>query len=100
MFPGSSNVKQNFAITYLEIPASTPTTIGALLVTAELVIQGSGAPSFALRVECNGKTIVYTGDTEWTDSLIKIASGADLFGEAKYRGFDSLRLTLPQGGSF
>jgi ribonuclease BN (tRNA processing enzyme) len=22
---------------------------------------------------------VYTGDTEWTDSLIKIASGADLF---------------------
>ena len=85
MFPGSSNVKQKFAITYLEIPESTPTTIGALLVTAEQVLHGSGAPSYALRVECTGKTIVYTGDTEWTDSLIKIAAGADLFiAEAYY----------------
>jgi len=85
MFPGLSEVKQNFEITYLEIPESTPTNIGALLVTAERVSHGSGAPSYALRVECAGKTIVYTGDTGWTDSLIKIASGADLFiTEASY----------------
>ncbi len=85
MFPGSSSVKQKFEITYLEIPESTPATIGALLVTAEQVIHGSGAPSYALRMECDGKTIAYTGDTEWTDSLIKIASGADLFiAEAYY----------------
>ncbi len=85
MFPGSSSVKQKFEITYFEIPESTPATIGDLLVTAEKVIHGSGAPSYALRVECDGKTIAYTGDTEWTDSLIKIASGADLFiAEAYY----------------
>jgi len=72
MFPGLSNVKQKFEITYLEIPESKPTIIGALLVTAEQVIHGSGAPSYALRVE-------------WTDSLIKIAFGADLFiAEAYY----------------
>jgi ribonuclease BN (tRNA processing enzyme) len=85
MFPGLSNVKQKFEITYLEISESTPTIIGALLVTAEQVIHDSGAPSYALRVECAGKTIVYTGDTEWTDSLINIAFGADLFiAEAYY----------------
>ena len=26
-----------------------------------------------------GKTIVYSGDTEWTDRLVKVAEGADLF---------------------
>lgn len=85
MFPGSSSVKQKFKITYFEIPESTPVTIGALLVSAEQVIHGSGAPSYAIRVEFDGKIIAYTGDTEWTDSLIKIASGADLFiAEAYY----------------
>ena len=79
MFPGSASVKQKFEINYLEIPETIPTTIGVLLVTAEQVIHGSGAPSYALRVECAEKTIGYTGDTEWTDSLIKIASGADFF---------------------
>jgi ribonuclease BN (tRNA processing enzyme) len=79
MYPGSSKVKQKFEISYLEIPECIPTTIGALSVTAQQVIHGSGAPSYALRVKCAGKTIAYTGDTEWTDKLIKIASGADLF---------------------
>ncbi|CAB1078587.1 beta-lactamase [Alkalispirochaeta odontotermitis] len=79
MYPGSSKVKQKFEISYLELPESLPTTIGALSVTAEQVIHGSGAPSYALRVACAGKTIAYTGDTEWTDNLIKIASGVDLF---------------------
>jgi len=79
MFPGSSGIKQKFEISYLEIPASTPTTIGRLSVTAAPVIHGSGVPSYALRVACSGKTIAYSGDTEWSDSLVDIASGADLF---------------------
>jgi ribonuclease BN (tRNA processing enzyme) len=78
MFPGSSAIKQKFEIEYLEIKPNTPTSIGALQVEAAQVIHGSGAPSYALRVRCAGKTIVYTGDTEWTDRLINIASGADL----------------------
>ena len=36
----------------------------------------AGAPPFALRVECAGKIIAYTGDTEWTDSLIAAADRA------------------------
>ena len=32
-----------------------------------------------LRIEYAGKVIAYSGDTEWTDTLPEIASGADLF---------------------
>ena len=79
MFPGSSKVKQKFEIVYYEVPEETPVTIGELGVTGTQVVHGSGAPSYALRVACAGKMIVYTGDTEWTDRLIEVARGADLF---------------------
>jgi hypothetical protein len=36
-------------------------------VTAFTVIHGSGAPAFALRVECDGVTVGYSGDTAWTE---------------------------------
>lgn len=78
MFPGSSRTKQKFEINYLELQPKVPERIGALRVVAAKVIHGSGAPSYALRVECSGKSIVYTGDTEWTDRLIDLTTGADL----------------------
>ena len=78
-FPGSSKVAQKFEITFVELPAGIATGLGALKVTPVEVVHGSGAPSYALRVEVAGKTIVYSGDTEWTDSLKKIVNGSDLF---------------------
>jgi ribonuclease BN (tRNA processing enzyme) len=42
------------------------------------VCHGSGAPAYALRVQYGGRVIAYSGDTEWTDSLLDAASGADL----------------------
>ena len=38
----------------------------------------SGAPSLALRVECDRCVVAYTGDTEWTDELLDTASAVDL----------------------
>ena len=29
-------------------------------------------------MECQGKTITYSGDTEWTEALVSAARGADL----------------------
>ena len=79
MFPGSSRVKQKFQIEFLELQAGARTEIDQIFVTAEGVAHASGSPSYALRIECAGKSIVYSGDTEWTDNLIKVARGADLF---------------------
>jgi ribonuclease BN (tRNA processing enzyme) len=79
MFPGSSRVKQKFPIEFLELQAGVRTEIDQMLVTAEGVAHASGSPSYALRMECAGKSIVYSGDTQWTDNLIRIAQGVDLF---------------------
>jgi len=32
-----------------------------------------------VRVECEGKIIGYSGDTEWADALVEAARGTDLF---------------------
>jgi ribonuclease BN (tRNA processing enzyme) len=78
-FPGSSKVKRKFQILFEELPETISTRLGALKVTPFGAIHGSGAPSYILRVEVDGKTIVYSGDTEWSDILIKAVDGADLF---------------------
>jgi ribonuclease BN (tRNA processing enzyme) len=52
--------------------------LGLSVVTAE-VVHPSGAPSTALRLSDGRSVLAYSGDTEWTDALIPIADGADLF---------------------
>lgn len=79
LFPRSSETVQRFPITFVELPASTPSQVGALRVTAEPAVHFCGAPAYALRVECGGRTIACSGDTEWTETLVKVAAGADLF---------------------
>ena len=88
-FPGSSDVKRKFDIVFTELAPRAAEAIGPLSVAAFPVVHASGAPSYALRLECSGRTIAYSGDTEWTESLIEASAGADLFiCEAYY--FDKL----------
>jgi ribonuclease BN (tRNA processing enzyme) len=79
MFPGSSRVKQKFRIEFLDLHPGARSKLNHSFVMAEEVAHASGSPSYALRLECAGKSIVYSGDTEWTDNLISIARGVDLF---------------------
>jgi len=39
----------------------------------------SGVPAYALRVQWAGRTVAYSGDTEWCEGLVDAAQGADLF---------------------
>ena len=50
-----------------------------MAVTPFLAEHSAGAPCFSLRVECDGKIVTYSGDTEWTERLALAAQGADLF---------------------
>jgi ribonuclease BN (tRNA processing enzyme) len=34
--------------------------------------------SYSFRIEAGGRSIVYTGDTGWSDNLVRLAQGADL----------------------
>ncbi len=78
MFPGSSKVKQKFDINIYELEAEQVWDSHGIKVVPYPVIHPSGDPSFALRVECDGRSIAYTGDTEWAEALIPAARGADL----------------------
>jgi len=78
-FPGSSQAKQKFDVKLCEITPGEPTSIGALNVIAAQVRHGPpDGPFHAYRVTVEGKTIAYTGDTEWVDALIGIGKDVDL----------------------
>ena len=78
MFPGSSTIERRFELHLIEIEPETPTSVGGIDVTAFSVRPPSGAPSYALRLKCEGKVLCYTGDTELAEALIPAAREADL----------------------
>jgi ribonuclease BN (tRNA processing enzyme) len=78
-FPGSSQAQRKFETDFLELAEGIATAVGPLRVTPYEVVHACGAPPYALRVELEGRTVVYSGDTEWTDPLIPAVAGADLF---------------------
>jgi len=76
---GSHHGPGGFAVEFVEFGDRTDARLGAISVLPYRVVHPSGAPPFALRITCAGKVIAYSGDTEWTDSLVEAARGADLF---------------------
>jgi ribonuclease BN (tRNA processing enzyme) len=79
LFPGSSQVERRFELQTIELSERVPTAVGALEVMAYPVAHASGALSYGLRLVCEDKIVAYSGDTEWTNTLIELADGADLF---------------------
>jgi ribonuclease BN (tRNA processing enzyme) len=78
-FPKSTGSKWKYEWKVQEIAVGVETdVIGHSVVTTEVIHQ-SGAPSTALRISDGSKTFAYSGDSEWTDALLPIARGADLF---------------------
>ena len=78
-FPGSTSVTRRFAVEFVELPPRAATVVGPVVVTGLPVEHASGAPPYALRVQWAGRVVSYSGDTEWTESLVEAANGADLF---------------------
>ncbi len=101
-FPRAASNKWRFSWEVVEVALDRATDIlGHSVVTTEVVHQ-SGAPSTAVRISDGRATLAYSGDTEWTDALIPIADGADLFivecyGYAgTYRGHMSWEVLKPR----
>jgi ribonuclease BN (tRNA processing enzyme) len=78
-FPGSTAVRRRFPLEFIELPPRAPAAVGPATVTAFPVRHESGAPAYALRVALGDRIVAYSGDTEWTETLIEAAAGADLF---------------------
>ncbi len=77
-FPGSSQAPRPFSLDVQEFEFERPHALGEVTVTPYRVQHASGDPALALRIACAGKIITYTGDTEWTETLVPASKGADL----------------------
>jgi ribonuclease BN (tRNA processing enzyme) len=77
-FPGERTLP--FPLTFQEVVIGQANEVGHLRVTPFHVRHDDRAgPCLAYRVEVEGKTIAFSGDTEWVDTLADAARGADLF---------------------
>jgi ribonuclease BN (tRNA processing enzyme) len=79
-YPGSANVTRRFDVHVHELdPGGGPVKVDDVAVRGFAVDHEAGAPALGLRVEVAGKTIGYSGDTAWTDTLVEVSDAADLF---------------------
>jgi len=77
-FPGER--KLPFELELREVEVTTRNEFEGLVVTPFHVRHDDKVgPCLAYRIELEGKTISYSGDTEWTDVLFDAARDADLF---------------------
>ncbi|MEX2458537.1 MAG: MBL fold metallo-hydrolase [Actinomycetota bacterium] len=79
LFPGSSSVRRRFAVEVVELAPGETSVVGPARVLPFEVVHESGAPSLGLRVGYGGRVVAFSGDTEWTDVLVELSRGADLF---------------------
>jgi ribonuclease BN (tRNA processing enzyme) len=85
LFPGSSRARRRFPVEVTElVPDGTPAGVGPAVVRGWEVEHACGAPPLALRVELDGVSFAYSGDTQWTPALAEAARGADLFAVEAY----------------
>ena len=77
-FPGERRLPFPLALHELEI--GKPNRVGELDLTPFHVRHDDRAgPCLAYRIVLDGRTICYSGDTEWVDTLVDAARAADLF---------------------
>jgi ribonuclease BN (tRNA processing enzyme) len=68
-----------FPLRYEELAPETAHTIGDARILPFLVTHVSELRCFGYRIEAAGRTILYSGDSGWTDAFLTHARGADLF---------------------
>ncbi len=78
LFPGSHVMTPKFPLKFVDMEVGKPNRILDLTVTPWPAVHTPETHPTMLRVECAGRVITYTGDTDWTEDLIAATDGADL----------------------
>jgi ribonuclease BN (tRNA processing enzyme) len=79
LFPGSSEAKRKFDLRIVELAPGETREVDGVGVSTHAMRHPCGAPPLGLRLSADGRTVAYTGDTEWTDDIILLGRDADLF---------------------
>lgn len=92
-FPGERELP--FPLTFQEVEIGHVNEIGGLRVKPfQMRHDDRVGPCLGYRIEIEGKTIAYSGDTEWTEALLQVGRGADLFICESYTFEKPVRLHL------
>lgn len=78
-FPGAADQERSFELSFIELSVCQPVPVGPLKVTSYPVRHREQTIPQALRVEVEDKIVSYSGDSEWTESLLDVSKHADLF---------------------
>lgn len=79
-FPGSPQEPARFSLTFTELAAGERAELNGFEATPHGVVHTEAAgPCYGYRLRIGGKVLAYSGDTEWTESLVEIGREADLF---------------------
>lgn len=68
-----------FALEFIEVMPGTPQRVGAFDILPFRVPHQQNHVSLGYRLTIEDKTVVYSGDTGWTEDLVTQSQGADLF---------------------
>jgi ribonuclease BN (tRNA processing enzyme) len=80
LFPGSQRALEVVPVEFIVLDPSASTEFAGSRVEVFEVEHFCGATPFGIRLTTpNGSIVAYSGDSEWTDTLVQIADGADLF---------------------
>ncbi len=81
MFPGAKPDLPRLLkyLKFIEIGAGESRNVGPVRIAAMRTPHMKRDLSLALRLELDGRTIAFTGDSGWTDALPPFVEGADLF---------------------
>jgi ribonuclease BN (tRNA processing enzyme) len=79
-FPGSEALELSFPLTLRELDVGKRNEFGPIrLIPHHVVHDDRAGPCLGFRIEAEGKVLAFSGDTQWTESLIDIGRDADLF---------------------
>ena len=79
LYPGTNFLFEDMPVEVIDYSIGSTLEMGGVRIQPFEVVHSKPALPHALRIEVNGKTVAYSGDTEWTDILMEVATGADLF---------------------
>ncbi|MBW6508113.1 MAG: MBL fold metallo-hydrolase [Desulfuromonadales bacterium] len=79
LYPGVLADGLGFAVTYRVLDSAAAVAVQGARISCVPVVHGGGAQAFGIRVEIGGRSVSYSGDTEWTEQLPLLAQGSDLF---------------------
>jgi ribonuclease BN (tRNA processing enzyme) len=84
-FEGSSCSAKKFEVSLVELTPDHPWRFKNAEIRSARVCHGTPPESYhGYRIVMDGKVLAFSGDTEWTDSLIELGRDADLFVSEAY----------------